>query len=483
MRSGGVTIFLWAALAAYAIWLGGRFSSEPGGSDASGYLNSARLLTEGRLETTQRAMPEIGHASCRFFQPLGFQADEASTRLVPTYPIGLPLHFAVAATLFGWHFGPMVVVVGAATAALVVCYLIVRQLGGSRLFAAMGAASLAMCAVFIHPSVQPYSDTVATLWCAIAMLAAMRAEQGSRWNLILCGVAVGLAVLVRPTDAVLCPAIALLLGNWRRVVAVFFAALPWFVGLAVCNRHLYGSPLVFGYGDVSVLFSLAYGWPTLVHFAYYLARTLPLLVTLLVSFPFLPWRQRSREIAGLWLWIGALVGLYACYDYSRTNWWFLRFIEPALPAAVALACVGLEQAAARWSMRRPNRLRPMIVAILLAIGLGASATFRVPNGRAHDQMYAAAASWLRVNVPSNAAIVCMECSGMVFFQSANPILRWDFLDNPRESARILNALHAADRPIFALLVPEEVADPRLRRFRANWKKVADLDGVTAWKLN
>src|SRR5688572_25804139 len=54
--------FVWLgviALAGYALFLGAHTTVVAGGSDSSGYLNSARLLASGRLQTEVRVPPEF----------------------------------------------------------------------------------------------------------------------------------------------------------------------------------------------------------------------------------------------------------------------------------------------------------------------------------------------------------------------------------------------------------------------------------------
>ena len=47
-------------LAAYGVFLGLHASVVAGGSDTSGYLNSARLLASGRLQDEERIPAEFG---------------------------------------------------------------------------------------------------------------------------------------------------------------------------------------------------------------------------------------------------------------------------------------------------------------------------------------------------------------------------------------------------------------------------------------
>src|SRR5688500_12462744 len=112
------------ALVAYAVLIWTRSTIAAGGSDSSGYLNSARLFAAGRLEVPVRIPAEMAGRegiSASRFQPLGFFAFENDRRLVPTYPTGFPLHVALAAKIFGWSWGIRLVEVLGALAGLCLC--------------------------------------------------------------------------------------------------------------------------------------------------------------------------------------------------------------------------------------------------------------------------------------------------------------------------------------------------------------------------
>src|SRR5258707_13173931 len=84
-------------------------STGAGGSDSSGYLNEARMIAAGktsipiRLLGTLHLPPEFGYD----FTPLGFaQSRRLPSHMVPTYPPGLPAHFAIAGAIGGWSQAP-----------------------------------------------------------------------------------------------------------------------------------------------------------------------------------------------------------------------------------------------------------------------------------------------------------------------------------------------------------------------------------------
>lgn len=215
--------FVWVgllALVAYGIMIAVKGTIAAGGSDGSGYLNSARLLASGQLTSAVRSPAGVGSTEELppvLFQPLGFVTSEEHHRLKPNYPTGFPLHVALASTMVGWSLGPRLVEVAAALAAVLLCYGVGRQLGLTRALAATAAVVLAACPVMIFVSLQPLSDLLATTWSLAAFWAGLQTRRHVGWA-ALCGAGLGVAVLVRPTNVLLAPALLLQLGfDWRRL--------------------------------------------------------------------------------------------------------------------------------------------------------------------------------------------------------------------------------------------------------------------------
>src|SRR5258708_38897947 len=76
----------------YAVFLRRYTSPYAGGSDSSGYLNSAALLLRGRLTTPKPVLP--GHTAAEFgigeHVPLALLTRVGTNELAPAYPFGLP---------------------------------------------------------------------------------------------------------------------------------------------------------------------------------------------------------------------------------------------------------------------------------------------------------------------------------------------------------------------------------------------------------
>ena len=179
---------------------------------------------------------------------------------------------------FGWDAAPVLVGVGAALAAVLLCYAIARRLEIDPWLSAAGAAMLAAYPVFLFTSIQPLSDTLATTWCLAAMYAALRARERTGWA-VACGMAFAIAVLVRATNVLLLPALIVVLGfDVRRLVLAGLGGLPGALWLGFYNHTLYGGALRAGYDRIAEAFGWSYGAPTLVHFAKWLALMLPTIV-------------------------------------------------------------------------------------------------------------------------------------------------------------------------------------------------------------
>ncbi|HYP15727.1 MAG TPA: hypothetical protein VEQ65_00840, partial [Opitutus sp.] len=131
-------------LFAYGAFIAVHCAAVAGGSDSSGYLNSAKLLASGRLTADARPIPEL-HAQSTFdITPLGFTREPGSLVLRPTYPTGMPLQFAGAGAVFGPTAGIVVVCVANALGAIALCYAVGRRFGRAPLWAGSAAGRLAI---------------------------------------------------------------------------------------------------------------------------------------------------------------------------------------------------------------------------------------------------------------------------------------------------------------------------------------------------
>lgn len=475
-------------LALYAAFLSRHTAVIAGGADSSGYLNSARLFREGNLRETLRAPAALGPAAgldAMHFLPQGFFPSAERGRLNPTYPTGLPLHLAAAQAAFGARAGTAVVLLGAAAAAVALMYAAARALGLHVALSAAGAVTLAAFPVFLFASIQPLSDTLATAWALAALTAALRAGKSGIWS-AAAGFALAAAVLTRPTNLLLAPALVVLIGWQPRRLLVFTAGgLPGAAWLAWYNHALYGHPFASGYGNIGAAFAVQYGAPTALHFAKWLALLLPAALLALPLAAAARGEFRDRRLAALALAFLAIAGCYAFYEVSHEVWWCLRFILPAVPALILAALLGIEALARGLGARWPRAFRPAagLVIALWAVGVSWHWTPRLAvfEMRRYEQAYADGAAAALERFRPGALVVCSAFSGSIYHYTPFAVLRSDQIA-PDDFRGHAARLHAAGTEVGAVLFESEETEA-FRRCPGDWTRVARVGNVGLWRLS
>jgi hypothetical protein len=480
------------ALLLFGLFLGQRTTTAAGGSDSSGYLNSARRLSAGQIATEVRVPAAFADYRELFwpdFQPLGFRATAEDLRMVPTYSTGLPLLLAIAGKAFGWHWGTILVVIAGALGAIVLCYVVGRELGLGRALAASAAATLGVSPIFLLISVQPLSDTLATTCTLAAVWAAARSGKqpdraGHGWALA-CGAAFGMAVLVRATNAVLLPALLVFLGlRWRSLLWAALGGIPFAAWLGWYNHANYGSALRSGYYPIAPSFGAEFGLPTSWHFLRWLAAFLPAILLVLPLIALTRREFRNRAMLGLGLWFGAITGVYAFYYFSHEAWSGLRFILPAIPALILAGACGLE-AIARRHEKNPGAWR-----LGLAFGLVVWAVagswywcnqLGVFQTKGYEDTYAAAAMAARERFPQGSLVVCSQTSGAVYYYTDFPVLRWDHINRPKFEGYTAIAQRTG-LPIRALVFNVEEQAALQEHCPGNWVQVGKVENIGLWQL-
>lgn len=478
--SRGARWFFWGsglALAAFGLWLATHATVVAGGDDSSGYLNSARLLAGGQPTAELRVPAEFGPAPgwrAEYFQPLGFVARADHTTLAPKYASGLPLHLAAASLVLGWEAGPLLIGVGAALAALVLCHLLGRDLGLDRGLAASGVVMLGAFPVFLFTSIQPLSDTLATTWSLAALWAARRSARGGGWA-AFAGAAFAMAVLVRATNIVLLPALLVWLGvQPRRLGAFLLGGLPGAVWLLGYNHAVYGGALRSGYVALHEAFAFHHGPGTMAHFAQWLVLLLPAPVLLLA--PGALWSGPRRDALALLLAFAGLAVVYVFYEISHEVWWCLRFLLPGVPALILAGLLV-------WRDTRPPVRRTAAVvfsAWAVALSLFWTDRLHVLLVRDYEAVYRSAALRVRELVPANALVAASSPSGALFYYTDLAVLRWDLLP-PEQFKRLAALATRAQRPIFALLFDEFEDRARRDHLPGEWKRIDAVNNLSLWQ--
>jgi hypothetical protein len=480
MRERDWHVALAGFLAIYALFLSLSGSGAAAASDSSGYLNCARMLAEGELAIPLRDIPGLprGSVSNRDLAPLGLKLGQSPGTLAPTYPVGLPLHLVVAARFVGWGGAGVAVNTVAALAAVLLLFALGRHLGLPSAWAFGSVVLLAVFPVTIRSFTWVMSDGLATTWCIAAMYCAFRARAGGgRWAL-LAGVSLGFAVLVRPTNAVLVVALAVVLPlRLRPLAALVAGGLPAALFLGFYNHALFGKVLATGYSNVPALLAWSYFLPRLQHFGVWIARFLtPITLVAWAVSVYRAFRGDRRHLA-LFLWVCSIVGFYAFYFYSIETWWYLRFILPAMPALLlgaALAGRELSQVALRGARSRLARAlvgaAPLAVfAVAAILSLASVWKFRLWAVGENLMVYERASAMVEERVGADAVVVSKIFSGAIYYYTGHPVVRYDNISSS-SWLRLEEQLRASATPVCALLLGHEVEQFR-EKVGAGWVEV------------
>jgi len=473
------------ALVIYAAVLFARSTDVAGGADSAGYMMSARLLTEGRFTLPARTIPELPMDDWHY-TPLGMIIGGPDKTLRPTYPIGLPIHFAAASTVLGWNWGPRLVNVLGAVAAVMLTYACARQLGARRIFAAAAGACMGASPILVFSALQPLSDMLSTTWNLAAFACALRARSTGRlaWSWA-CGAAVAVAVLVRPTDALIIPALSLVLWHWKRLLAAAVGGIPGAVFLLWYNKTLYGSPFLTGYGSIFGLIGPEWISLTLPMYGTWIPRLLPIGILGLLLIPWLPWRARWIELTALFLWFFAFVGFFALYSCTHETWWYMRFVLPAFPALAIVAAVGSEHLTQREPLERRAWLRaalaivPVVVSLWLADAhLKRHHVWLMAEGQ---RPYKELSLWARDHLPADSVVASLHASCSLYFYTDFPMIRSDNFGAEKFVA-LRERLRASGRPTYAFLLKHDDEPRRQELIPGDWVEVKRVGDFSLWRL-
>lgn len=471
----------------YGLLLLHLMGAYAGGSDSSGYLNNARLLSAGRCTAAIRLVPGLAPDTLPPYTgvPLGFIPNPDHVTMTPTYPMGLSVMLAGVAAIAGWPAAPALVMVLHALAGLWLVYLLGRRAGLEAGWSWLGALLLACSPVYVMMSLQTMSDVPATVWVVAAVLGAWRSRERT-WLAPVAGFAFALAVLVRPTDLLAAAPVALALGRSRRRWSLFVCGcLPGATFHGAFNLAAYGHIFTTGYGYVNPEF----GWANVRPGLAVCVRWLPVLLTplglLALGLPWL-WRHAPRPTMVLTVWALVFPLFYLSYSHTHDDWGNLRFLLPAFPPLLVGALLVARRLAGR-SGRAPQAW--WFAAAALAVVLHGTAWSRHLHaytvGR-NEKVYPLTVAWLQAHVPPNAVVAAMQVSGSLLYYTPFTFVRWDMM-SAADFQRIAAACAADGRPVYAVLFPYEVEDPAWdafgRHLPGRWTRVGSVRFVGIWRLD
>ena len=464
----GAVIALVTALALGAFGVV-RGTWAAGGSDSSCYALMAQSFAAGELQpSTPLAANAPWPEAARTFAPGGFvpspiKPDAAAPICAP----GMSLLMAPLAAVFGpdgiFWLTPLAAVVLVLSA-----YVIGRQLAGGTA-GATAAVLTATSPIVLFQAVQPMNDILtAALWLAAIAL--------GRWSAIA-GVLIGVAILVRPNlapAAIVLAAIPLIqprpIADRVRALALMVAgALPGVITLLWLNHSLYGDIFGSGYGVAGDLFSIRHVNDNLSNYGRALFATQHVLPIVGLLAPVVLTGLKRRGACLLLAFAAAVTAPYLLYR-PFPEWWYLRFLIPALVVMLILAsAVGVDL----LIKARMGGVVPIVAVVLAILGVRAASDRDVFALQQMEGRFRETSALVRERLPANAAFVTVWQSGSMRFHARREAVLWDSLE-PEWLDRAVTWLRSQGLQPYLLIERREEPD-----FRARFRDRSDL-GTLDW---
>ena len=433
-------------------------------ADPYGYISQSDLWLADHLTIEQPIALRVPWSDADWtFSPLGYRPSLSRGAIVPTYAPGTPLLMAASKAALG-AFGPYLVtpILGATTVFLT--YVL-----GARLWSPMiglaAAAWLAASPSFLYMLMWPMSDVPVSAFVTAAVIAAI---SDFRRGALSVGLLSGMVILIRPNLIQLVIVLGVLVVflqkySWRERLrtAMWFAAgaAPFVLAIAVINTRLYGAPWQSGYGSLQEI----YGWQQFVsnlsrYPKWFVESQTPFVLFLIVPFvvwPRLP-RERRAAFAALAL-VACAIWLSYMFYMAYEEWWYLRFMLPALPIVLVLAAIGCQLTLAR--VHAPYRwiILGIIVVSIAFLQITYAIDKTVHRLCSNESVHVSVGDYVRRNLPPNAVILSLQYSGSLRLYGQRLTMRYDTLSPdwwPR-AADVLPSLGL--RPYIVLADFEETA--------------------------
>ncbi len=499
---GGALAFTAAlALAVFGVVRGTR---AVGGSDSSCYALMAEAFGTGQWQpSSPLAVDAPWPEAPRTLAPGGFipstvRPGAASPVCAPGYAVLMAPFYALGGREAIFAVTPIAAFV------LVWCaFVLANRLSGG--LAGVSAAVLtAASPIVLFQAVQPMNDiATAALWLAALAVATVRLRpdatsdsdasvmSGSgqtRSNVVsgfsrtfFAGVLVGVAILVRPNLAPLAVIVAAMSWRpgqalpWRSIAVLVAGALPGVAAWLWLNHVLYGSIAGNGYGDVGQLFRLAHIGDNLANFGTAFYQTQTVFPVVALAAPFVLAGEARR--AALWLLAvaAAVIGVYLLYR-PYPEWWYLRFLIPAIVLLIVVACAVTARVADRARMRGVVAIVTVVLALLGVRTAGARDVLALPG---LEGRYRETAALVTERLPANAVLITVWQSGSVRYHAGREAVLWDSLE-PAWLDRAVAWLSAQGRRPYILVERREEAEFR-DRFRGH-AEIGALDWPPRFNL-
>jgi len=449
-----------AAALALATFGAVRGTWSVGGSDSSCYALMAKSFANGELQPHSALAvapwPDVPLTLAPGgFIPSSLDADAASPICAP----GMSVLMAPLAMLFGqdaiFWLTPI-----AAFVLVLSAFALARQLAGG----AAGATAAILTAtspIVLYQAVQPMNDILtAALWLFALAIG------GSP---LVSGMLIGAAILVRPNLAPLAVVLAAMpfIHNatrekqLRALSAMIAGALPGVAILAWLNHALYGSVTGSGYGAASKLFAVANAGANLSNFSRAIFQTQNVVPLIGLAAPLVFHGSKRHGTVLLLAFVAMVFGIYLLYS-PFPEWWYLRFLIPAIVVLLILASAVSVHLLSNANM---GGLIPLAAVVLGIIGARTAGDRDAFNLQRMEGRYRVSAELVRDRLPPNAVLITVWQSGSMRFHAGREIVMWESLD-PSWLDRAITWLRSQGMQPYLLFERRE--EPAFReRFRGH----------------
>jgi hypothetical protein len=283
---------------------------------------------------------------------------------------------------------------------------------------------------------------------------------------------IGAAILVRPNLAPLAVMLAMVpilqfginRQAARALLQTIAGSLPGVLILLWLNHALYGSAFGSGYGATADLFIPHYFNDNLTNYSRALLQTQHIVPALALLAP-LVFDGVRRKGALLLLGFAAVEMTIYLFYKPFPEWWYLRFLIPAIAVLLILASAATVQLLSRNVM---GGLIPILAVLLGIVGTRAAGERQAFDLHRMEGRYRETANLVRERLPANAVLITVWQSGSMRFHAGREIVMWDSLD-PAWLDRAITWLKSRGQQPYVLVERREEPE-----FRARFRDQSDI---------
>jgi hypothetical protein len=399
-----------------------------GGSDSHCYAAQARTFASGRIHMREPlALTAPWPDATRTLAPVGF-LPSASTpgEFIPICAPGysaLLVPLVIVSPVLQFFVAPL-----SAAVTILATVRLARGLDDDPITGVAAGLLVASTPIVLYQAVQPMIDlpTAAAVAAAAALMWAAPARPAAA------GASLGLALLWRPNllPIVIPFLMPIFSRHSRRDSAAFWLALaPIAAMVPVLNTLVYGAPWRSGYGDTAALFSLAFVPTNATRYFTWAIETMPALI-IGVAAPAIAARASANGSprATSWRLLALAAAVVACYLAYRPfdDWWYLRFLLPAVAPLCALTAVVIVRLSS--PARRYTGLAALVIVAAVAWhGLDVARTRAAFDLWRIEQRLSDTAKYLKANIP-DAVAIAIQPNGAIRYELDRPVVSWDSLE-------------------------------------------------------